>query len=56
MNKVYKDIYEYLKETFHDYFDVREQDDESEIQSYIQQASIEFTNEIREIIATQRQV
>lgn len=53
MNKTYRDIDEFLKETFPDVFHTSEQDTETTIQYYINKASREFSSEIKKIIQGQ---
>ena len=56
MNKVYKDIDEYLRETFPNYFNKESQKDETTIQNYIDKTSQEFSSEINKIIKGQNLV
>jgi hypothetical protein len=50
MNKVYKDIDEFLAEMFPSLFNTKKENDKTTIQLYIERTSREFSSEIRKII------
>jgi len=53
MNKVYKDIDEFLAEMFPSSFNVKKENDKTTIQYYIERISHEFSSEIKKIISGQ---
>jgi hypothetical protein len=53
MNKVYKDIDEFLAEMFPSLFNDKKESDETAIQYYIERTSREFSSEIKNIISGQ---